>query len=416
MEVVVDLPKLYPLQRDAFFNDSRISITEATTKAGKSVGALTWLLSMGLTECVGQSLIWCSPVFSQARVMFDRLVRWLTNADPSRRSGWKDNRSELFVTLPGDARVFFKGSDNPNSIYGSDYAAGVIDEFTRCLEDAYFAVRSTLTATRGPLRMIGNVRGRKNWGYRLARKAEAGEPGYSYHKITAADAVAAGVLEADEIEHARRDLPDRVFRELYMAEPSEDEGNPFGGSAVIRECVGARSGGSASIFGIDLAKSVYWTWAIGLDHNGRWTHNERWQSPWEETLDRIERITGGTEILIDSTGVGDAVTEFLQRRRGAVSGFRFSSQSKQQLMERLAIALQRREIVIPDGPLVAELEAYEYQYTRTGVRYGAPEGMHDDGVCALALAVSGLGAACPSITAESFAFPAPLRLEVAPWD
>jgi hypothetical protein len=40
------------------------------------------------------------------------------------------------------------------------------------------------------------------------------------------------------------------------------------------------------------------------------------------------------------------------------------------------------------GPLIRhELEAFEFQYTRTGVRYAAPEGLTDDAVCALALAV-----------------------------
>jgi hypothetical protein len=37
--------------------------------------------------------------------------------------------------------------------------------------------------------------------------------------------------------------------------------------------------------------------------------------------------------------------------------------------------------------IVAELEEFGYEYTRTGVRYSAPEGLHDDTVCALALAV-----------------------------
>jgi hypothetical protein len=42
---------------------------------------------------------------------------------------------------------------------------------------------------------------------------------------------------------------------------------------------------------------------------------------------------------------------------------------------------------VPDGWLRAELEAFGYEHTRTGVRYEAPPGLHDDGVCALALAV-----------------------------
>jgi hypothetical protein len=35
---------------------------------------------------------------------------------------------------------------------------------------------------------------------------------------------------------------------------------------------------------------------------------------------------------------------------------------------------------------VNELEAFEYMYSQTGVRYSAPTGLHDDAVCALALA------------------------------
>ena len=55
-------------------------------------------------------------------------------------------------------------------------------------------------------------------------------------------------------------------------------------------------------------------------------------------------------------------------------------------MEGLASAFQTGRIQIPDGWLRTECETFEYQYTRTGVRYEAPGGMHDDGVCALALA------------------------------
>ena len=55
-------------------------------------------------------------------------------------------------------------------------------------------------------------------------------------------------------------------------------------------------------------------------------------------------------------------------------------------MEGLAVAIQGKEIGFPDGVIVSELEAFEYEYTRNGVKYSAPAGMHDDTVCALALA------------------------------
>ena len=66
----------------------------------------------------------------------------------------------------------------------------------------------------------------------------------------------------------------------------------------------------------------------------------------------------------------------------------FTAPSKQQIMEGLAVAIQQRNVTFPNGALKAELDAFEYEYTRSGVHYSAPAGMHDDGVCALALAWS----------------------------
>jgi len=56
-------------------------------------------------------------------------------------------------------------------------------------------------------------------------------------------------------------------------------------------------------------------------------------------------------------------------------------------MEGLAFALQNHEITILDGPMKDELENFEFSFTRTGVLYTAPSGMHDDCVNSLALAV-----------------------------
>ena len=68
-------------------------------------------------------------------------------------------------------------------------------------------------------------------------------------------------------------------------------------------------------------------------------------------------------------------------------GFKYTSGSKQQLMELLASTIHKREVGFPDGHIRQELDIFEYQYTSTGVRYNAPDGFHDDCVNALALAV-----------------------------
>jgi len=91
------------------------------------------------------------------------------------------------------------------------------------------------------------------------------------------------------------------------------------------------------------------------------------------------------QIAIDSTGVGDPIAEDIARIRD-VEMFKFTSNSKQQIMEGLALAIQQRLIQFPEGHIKDELEQFEFEFTRTGVKYSAPAGLHDDCVCSLALA------------------------------
>ena len=72
-------------------------------------------------------------------------------------------------------------------------------------EEAWWAVHTTLTKTQGP-RLIGNVRGTLGWGYRLARKAEAGDPDWHYARLSWRDGVAAGLIDPETIATARRQL------------------------------------------------------------------------------------------------------------------------------------------------------------------------------------------------------------------
>ena len=373
-------PWLYPRQLEAIFHDKRYGCIEASTKAGKTVGCIAWLFEQAaINGCEGRNYWWVAPIFPQAKIAFRRLKRYLPT------SLYTANESELSITLPNGAVIWFKGADKPDSLYGEDVFAAVLDEASRMKEDAWIAVRSTLTATRGPVRLIGNVKGKKNFFFTLCRKAESGDPNMAYHVITAYDAVAGGVVTLDEIEDAKRLLPEQVFNELYLCKPSDDGGNPFGLKA-IRDCIAPLSTRPPVAWGWDLAKSYDWTVGTGLDEFGQTCRFERFQKPWRDTIRTIREVTGTTPALVDSTGVGDPVLEELQEGRSNFEGFKFSAASKQQLMEGLAVSIQQQEISYPEGIIVMELEQFEFEYTRTGVRYSAPEGMHDDCVCSLALA------------------------------
>jgi phage FluMu gp28-like protein len=375
-------PVLYPKQEQAIFSSDRYGIIEGSTKCGKTVACIAWILEQAMKGKQGQTFWWISPVYPQAKIAFRRLKRGLPD------NLFKVNESELTVTLANGATIAFKSAEKPDNLYGEDVYAAVMDEATRIREEAWHAVRSTLTATRGFIRIIGNVKGRRNWAYALARKAEGGERGWQYSKLTSIDAIEAGIVAQEEVDQARSQLPEAVFKELYMAEPSDDGGNPFGQEA-IRKCIGDISGKTPTVYGVDLAKSVDWTVCIGLDEDGEVCRFDRYQLPWEETVRRLTREIGLTPAFIDSTGVGDPIVERIQKDLPNVEGYHFSSTSKQKLMEGLAVAIQTSEIKYPNGAIVSELDAFTFEYTRTGVRYTAPDGIHDDCVMALSLAVYG---------------------------
>lgn len=413
----ISLIPLYRKQKQAFYNDARIAVCEASTKAGKSVGGLTWSLERGINQYPGRDILWCAPIYPQAKIMYRRACRWLTRMNIAEL--WSKNDSELFIILPRNPKDgpgghwWFKGADNPDSIYGPDYALAVMDEFTRAKEEAFFAVESTLTATGGPLRLIGNVKGRGNWGYRIARRAQTGEPGMHYSKITAYDAVAAGVLDPAVIESKKRTLPEHIFRELFLAEPSDDGGNPFG-VQHIAACIdvdwhpvsdGRRVAtpqgytpheGTPVAFGVDLARKQDWLVVIGLDDTGRVVTFDRWRGvPWEDSYRRIAALIGDSPTYVDSTGLGDVVLDRLQRMCPNVEGYLFTPLGKQKLMEGLSVAIQSHRIRFPDNEIRKELDTFEFEVKPTYTRYAAPEGCSDDCVCALALAVEMLGTQVP---------------------
>ena len=392
-------PYLYPKQQSAIFTGKRWSACEASTKSGKTVGAITWILEGAFGDNPGDHSWWVAPISDQARIAFDRIKRHLTPGSFTSRESPVPQ-----VTLINGAIVSFRSADNPDSLYGEDVKRAVIDEASRARQESWFAVRSTLTATSGPALMIGNVKGRRNWFYEFCRRIESGqEPNGAFSKITWRDAVEAGVLDMEEIDDARRNLPENVFKELYEAEASDDSGNPFGEDHILK-CIRDLSNKPPVAFGIDLAKKQDYLVVIGLDEDGNVCHFSRWQGlPWRASIRRIHDIVGeDIPALVDSTGIGDPVLEELQEEHGNFSGYHFTATSKQRLMEGLAVSIQGHEIGYPDGPIKSELMAFEYDLTRTGVRYAAAEGWNDDCVCALALARQQLTEASPATNVIGF--------------
>jgi phage FluMu gp28-like protein len=379
-KVRIKRPKLTGYQKDILYTKERFTVCEASTKVGKTYSHLWWLFDVAhKPNKLAANFWWIAPVYSQAKIAFTRMRRAIAN-----NPNYRINESGLFIITPKNSTIWFKSAEKPDNLYGEDVEAAVFDEFTRAREEAWTALRSTLTATRGKCKFIGNVRGKNNWGYRLGVRARGATKDYKYFKLTAWDAVDAGILEREEVEQAKIDLPDKAFRQLYLGEALDDNANPFG-IEFIKKAIRPLSNKPVQYFGVDLAKSTDWTVVIGLDENGQIAHFSRWQSDWDQTTRRVIQTIGRLPAYIDSTGVGNPIVENITRDCSEAEGFTFTSKSKQEIMEGLASSLQKGEVCVTEE-MVDELESFEFVFSRGGVKYSAPEGMHDDIVCALALA------------------------------
>jgi len=369
-------------------------LTDDYIPTHNTLGCLIWLFEQAIQGDKGHNYWWVSHTQSQA----DDAFRRMKNMIP--KDFYKKNEAYRYIELKlNGAYIWFKTGEAPDTLFGADVYAAVIDEASRVREESWHAVRTTLTATRGKIRIIGNVKGRQNWAYHLARKAEESDSDrFHYEKITAYDAADAGVISYDEIEDAKEIYPEDKFRELYLAEPGDDVGNPFG-IQHIRRCLRRDEDGNPVakvrdteplVWGIDLAKEANWTVCIALDDECRVCDFMRFKhDSWENTIAKIVARVKMTPALVDSTTTGgdQALERLREGDRHNFKGFNFSGPSKQDLMLGLAIAIQNREIEIPAGIIQNELEQFQYERKPSGnIVYSAPRGRTDDAVDALGLA------------------------------
>ena len=365
----IELPKPHINQQKILECDKRFIVVMCGRRFGKS--ELSQII--GIKEAItGGQVAYITPTYKLAKAFFERLTAALP---------FKNNISNLKIYCPNNGSIEFYTGERLDNLRGRKFHLVIIDEaaFIPDLESGWQnSIRPTLTDYEGKAVFLSTPRG-KNFFYSMFMKQ--GENDWQSFKFSTYDNP---YINTREIDEARLQLPEVVFEQEYLANPSENSANPFG-NAYIKNCIRPVSGQQIVSYGIDLAKSVDFTVIIGLDNGGNVAYFDRFQMDWHNTKETIRRLPIAP-ILADSTGVGDPILEDLKREGINIEGLKFTSQSKQQLMEGLAQAIQQGKISYPEGVIVDELDIFEYQFTANGVRYSAPSGFHDDCVMALALA------------------------------
>jgi hypothetical protein len=382
-EVAITLRKRHPGQQAIHDHSARFKVVMCGRRFGKTAYGARVAEDAAIA---GQFVGWFTPEYKYATEVWRELIRDLGPIIAHKN----EQEKRLELVTGGVIEIWTLDGDDPAR--GRKYHHVIVDE-AGLVPDLLMlwnaAIRPTLVDFRGAALFLGTPKGRRHGFVTLFNRGLSEDVDWQSFRARTLDNP---YIPPEEVEAARRELPPEVFAQEFEGIPTDDGANPFGLDA-IRGAVGPLSTEPPVVYGVDLARSLDYTVIIGLDAWRRVCFLERWQAPWAVTKSKVQGLVRDTGIVADATGVGDAIVADLQALGVNVTPHVFTQPSKLRLMQRLVAAFQGKELTLPDTHearwLVAELEAFEFTYTATGVRYEAPSGEHDDGVMALALALYG---------------------------
>jgi hypothetical protein len=339
-----------------------------------------WIVA-GTYELAGRAF---RQVISAARVHF-----------PSRII--KASDSEMLLRLrntgDGESEVRAKSAERPDGLLGEGLDFLVVDEAALLRERIWTDYLSPRLVDRKGWALFCSTPKGKNWFHRLHLRGH--DPSFPDWECWNAPTSANPHVAESEIEREKRSLPSAAFSQEYLARFVDEASSVFRGIENCLSDAPESEGEHRYVIGCDLARHVDFTAVAVLNEEGALVHLDRWRGvAYPEQREKVARLAdsfGQARVIFDATGVGEPVSEDLRRMGVRVLPVKFTSDRKRDLIESLALAIELGELRLPARrDLLEELEAFSFSRTASGTPvYGAPPGLHDDMLIALALAVWG---------------------------
>ncbi|TYO91441.1 phage terminase large subunit [Oceanicella actignis] len=385
MEIRIAPPELHPGQRRILDDPVRFKVASCGRRFGKTRLACEWLTLLPGAAIEGSPVAYFAPTYKLLSEVFGLIER--TMAGVAKRV----NRQEMRIELVTGGVVDFWTLEDPDAGRGRRYRRIVIDEaaHARHLRDAWEqAIRPTLTDFRGEAWFISTPKG-LNFFHDLFRRGESAEyPDWtSFHMPTAANPH----IAPEEIEEARAQLPELVFRQEYLAEFVT-----MGAGLVKPEMIrlGAAPRDLPITLGVDLAISTRdgadFTAIVAMTRDPKTgtvyvVEAERFRGEFREIVERIKASAERHRaklVAIEQTQFQAAVVQELARTtKLPIRGVR----PDRDKVTRFLPLLTRYE----QGMVVHDLSGVPPWFRDELLAF--PEGQHDDGVDAAAHAFAALG-------------------------
>lgn len=367
-------------------SDIKYHIVSVGRQFGKSLMGenicLYWAINEPRTK-----ILWVSPIFAQSDKVHSEIESAIYNSGIIKSS----NHSKNQIILNNGSEIYFKSAENYQTIRGYSFNYVIIDECAYIDENAWTqSIRPTM-ASKGKKALFLSTPKSKNWFYNLYQMGLSSEyPNYKSYKGSSYDSP---YINKEEIEDAKKTIPENVFRQEYLAEFIEGGGEVF--SNLNKITFDKFPSPNGKVYGgLDLGRQVDYSVLTLMDETGNViditrTNKRDWNEIVQMVSHKINKYQAS--VYVETNSVGDIFFDLINKNVKNIYPFQTTNQSKQEIIEGLILDINDGSIKIPSKelfpPLFEELSIFTYDYSpkTRSIKYGSPNGFHDDCVMSLAL-------------------------------
>jgi predicted phage terminase large subunit-like protein len=382
--IIIPPIALHGGQQRILESPARYKVIAAGRRFGKTLLAVEWLALAEGGALDGASVGFFAPTYKLLMEAWNDFERTLT---PIMK---RSNKTEMRMELITGGKIDFWTLEDKDAGRGRRYHRIVIDEaaHARYLKDAWErAISPTLTDYQGAAWFISTPNG-LNYFYELFKRGC--DPAYPEWASFQMPTTANPYISADELEKARRELPELVYMQEFLAEFVDLRGAGIFRSAWYRYYDEIPQCERVTI-GVDLAISRkttadYTVIAVVGKHEDKYYILDiaRDRYTMQETLDRIrtlaERYNAST-IAVEAVGYQQVIADELAR--STMYAIKPIKPATDKVTRATPLASKYEQGLVMHPRSAAWLRAYEDELL------AFPVGEHDDQVDAVTYALHG---------------------------
>lgn len=366
--------------------NSHYTVVACGRRWGKTTLGIACLIERAIT---GDRCAWLAPTYDMADHAWREIKHLLLEADhPIINEGGQR------IDLPGDGSIVVRSTYTANHLRGAGLDFVVLDEAAFMPPTVWSEViHPMLLETYGGAMFLSTPYGKHNWFHQIFLRGQIpNSDGWRSFHYTSYDAPH---IPKGELSAIWRTTPERIFRQEYLAQFTDDAGQVFRDihAAAVAPLHAAPIPEHRYVAGLDWGRENDFTAIAIIDADSRqMVALDRFnQIGWDLQRGRIAALCDQWHpavIWAEANSIGAPNIEALQQTGLPIRPFITTAPSKNDLINALSLAIERRDLaLLPDETLLGELAAYQLERLPGGLyRYSAPPGLHDDTVIATALA------------------------------